>query len=95
MPDELENLLRIVAIKRLCREAGVEKVDAGPKGAVVSFRDDFANPAGLIEFIGKQAGTVRLRPDHKLVIGRSWEKEPARIAGTERLLRDLAAIAAG
>jgi len=95
VPDELENLLRIVAIKRLCREAGVEKVDAGPKGAVVSFRGDFANPAGLIEFIGKQAGTVRLRPDHKLVIGRSWEKEPARIAGTERLLRDLAAIAAG
>ncbi len=96
VPDELENLLRIVAIKRLCRQAGVEKVDAGPKGAVVSFRGgDFANPAGLIEYIGKQAGTVRLRPDHKLVIGRSWEKEPARIAGTERLLRDLAAIASG
>ena len=96
VPDELENLLRIVAIKRLCREAGVEKVDAGPKGAVVSFRGgDFANPAGLIDYIGRQAGTVRLRPDHRLVIGRSWEKEPARIAGTERLLRDLAAIAAG
>ncbi len=94
VPAELENLLRIVAIKRLCREAGVEKIDAGPKGAVVSFRGDFANPAGLIEFIGRQSGTVRLRPDYKLVIGRSWEKEPARIAGTERLLRDLAAIAA-
>ena len=63
---------------------------------MVSFRGgDFANPAGLIDYIGRQAGTVRLRPDHKLVIGRSWEKEPARIAGTERLLRDLAAIAAG
>ena len=96
VPEELENLLRIVAIKRLCREAGVEKVDAGPKGAVVSFRGgDFANPAGLIDYIGRQAGTVRLRPDHKLVIARSWEKEPARIAGAERLLRDLAAIAAG
>ena len=96
VPVELENLLRIVAIKRLCREAGVEKVDAGPKGAVVSFRGgDFANPAGLIDYIGKQAGTVRLRPDHKLVIGRSWEKEPARIAGTERLLRELATIASG
>jgi len=95
VPDALENLLRIVAIKRLCREAGVQKVDAGPKGAVVAFRGDFANPAGLIDYIGKQAGAVRLRPDHKLVIARSWEKEPARIAGAERLLRDLAAIAAG
>ncbi len=94
VPHELENLLRIVGIKRLCREAGVEKVDAGPKGAVISFRGDFANPEGLIDYIGKQAGTVRLRPDHKLVIGRSWEKEPVRIAGAERLLRDLAAIAA-
>src|SRR3546814_9362997 len=36
VPVEVENLLQIIAIKRLCRDAGVEKVDAGPKGAVRS-----------------------------------------------------------
>ena len=40
---------KIVAIKALCRRANVEKIEAGPKGAVLSFRDNtFANPEGLI-----------------------------------------------
>ena len=50
---------KIVAIKALCRRANVEKIDAGPKGAVLSFRDNtFANPEGLIAFIA-QAGRRR------------------------------------
>ena len=35
LPDEVEHLLQIVAIKALCRQANVEKIEAGPKGAVV------------------------------------------------------------
>src|SRR5207302_9425290 len=47
LPQEVQHLLRIVAIKALCRRANIEKIDAGPKGAVLSFRDaSFANPAG-------------------------------------------------
>ena len=36
LPPEVENLLDVVTIKVLCRAANVEKVDAGPKGAVVA-----------------------------------------------------------
>jgi len=32
--------LRIVAIKALCRRANVEKVETGPKGAVLSLRNN-------------------------------------------------------
>ena len=47
LPAEVENLLQIIAIKRRCREAGVERVEAGPKGAVITLRGNrFANPAG-------------------------------------------------
>ena len=61
LPDEVEHLLKIVAIKALCRRANVEKIDAGPKGAVLSFRDNsFANPEGLIAFIREQ-GACRAR----------------------------------
>ncbi|HEV2188433.1 MAG TPA: transcription-repair coupling factor, partial [Stellaceae bacterium] len=68
LPAEVENLLHIIAIKRLCREAGVERVEAGPKGAVIALRGNrFANPAGLVELIQKHAGTLRLRPDQRLV----------------------------
>ncbi|HJN23152.1 MAG TPA: transcription-repair coupling factor [Rhodospirillales bacterium] len=94
LPEAVENLLKTVAIKGLCKAAGVDKVEAGPKGAVISFRgDDFANPEGLIVFITAQAATTKLRPDHKLVFRRAWEKAEIRLSGVQRLLRELAAIA--
>jgi transcription-repair coupling factor (superfamily II helicase) len=68
---EVENLLHVVALKRLCREAGVEKLEAGPKGIVFSFRgNSFSNPAGLISWLSTKANQIRLRPDHKLAIVR-------------------------
>jgi transcription-repair coupling factor (superfamily II helicase) len=94
LPHEVDNLLRIVAIKALCKAAGVEKVDAGPKGMVVTFRhNQFANPAGLVAFIGRQVGTVKLRPDHKLVFQRPWDDPGERLQGVSKLMEDLAALA--
>ena len=95
LPEEVENLLQIVAIKRLCKDAGVDKVEAGPKGAVVSFyQDHFANLEGLVGFVQRQAGSVKLRPDHKLIYQRRWDDSQARLAGVRRLLGDLAELAA-
>ena len=94
MPQEMENLLEIVAIKGLCKAAGVDKIDAGPKGAVISFRNNsFANPAGLVQFIGRQLGTVKLRPDHKLVFQRGWDDTEARVRGVQTIVGDLSKLA--
>jgi transcription-repair coupling factor (superfamily II helicase) len=74
LPKEVDNLLGVVGLKRSCREAGVEKLDAGPKGMVVSFRGNvFRNPAGLIRWLSGKGGLVRLRPDHKLAIARDMD----------------------
>jgi transcription-repair coupling factor (superfamily II helicase) len=71
LPEEVDNLLQVVALKRLCREAGVERLEAGPKGMVFQFRGNaFRNPAGLVSWLGNKGGLVRLRPDHKLAISR-------------------------
>jgi transcription-repair coupling factor (superfamily II helicase) len=71
LPPEVENLLETVALKRACREAGVEKLDAGPKGMVLSFRkNEFNNPGGLIAWINSRGGTLKVRPDQKLVVTR-------------------------
>ncbi|HUI17958.1 MAG TPA: transcription-repair coupling factor, partial [Alphaproteobacteria bacterium] len=95
LPPEVENLLKIVAIKRFCLDAGIEKLDAGPKGAVLAFRQNrFANPKGLIEFVQRQAGSVSFRPDQKLVIRRGWDDEAARVQGVVQVLRKIAEIAA-
>ncbi len=94
MPEEVANLLEIIAIKRLCVQARIDKVDAGPKGAVVSFRGDTVpNPAGLVEFVAQQAGTVSLRPDHRLIYRRDWKNAEARVKGVKYLATQLAAIA--
>jgi transcription-repair coupling factor (superfamily II helicase) len=94
LPGEVENLLQVVAIKQFCRIAGVDKVDAGPKGAVVAFRDNqFANPAGLVAFIGRNALSAKLRPDHRLVYRRDWEVPAKRLLGVRHLLSELAKVA--
>ena len=95
LPDEVNNLLEVVAIKQLCRVANVERIEAGPKGAVVGFRENsFANPQGLVKFISKQAIACKLRPDQRLVYRRAWEVPAERLAGVRDLARALAKIAA-
>jgi transcription-repair coupling factor (superfamily II helicase) len=94
MPAEAKHLLATVVVKALCRRANVAKIEAGPKGAVVSFRDDrFANPEGLIAFIGEQGKNARVRPDMKLVLHADWESPEARLKGVTQILRRLDAIA--
>ncbi len=71
LPPEVENLLAVVGLKRGCRAAGVEKLEAGPRGMVLGFRGNaFGNPAGLITWLAKNGGAVKLRPDHRLAISR-------------------------
>jgi len=95
LPSEVDNLLETIAIKQLCRQAGVQKVDAGPKGAVLSFRGErFANPAGLVTFLQSHTNTAKLRTDHRLIILRNWEDPRERLRGVDALLQQLAAIAA-
>ena len=61
LPEEADNLLRIVAIKGFCRRAGIAKLNAGPRGAVISLhQQSFANPQGLVAWI---AGAVGHRED--------------------------------
>ena len=94
LPREVENLLEIIAIKRACREAGVEKLEAGPKGAVISLRENrFANPEGLVDLIQRNAGTLKLRPDQKIVYLRHWEDEKTRLAGVTKLMQALNKLA--
>ena len=94
VPPEVENLLDVVGIKALCRIANVEKVDAGPKGAVVSLRNNtFPNPVGLMDYIVKQVGTLKLRPDQKLVFVRPWDTPSARVKGLQAVLRQMATLA--
>jgi transcription-repair coupling factor (superfamily II helicase) len=94
LPEEVRHLLDVVEIKALCRQAGVEQIDAGPKGAVIAFRNkEFANPDGLIAFIREEGHKVKLQPDHRLIYFGNWPTPEERLIGTRDLLKKLVAIA--
>jgi transcription-repair coupling factor (superfamily II helicase) len=95
LPPEAAQLLKVVGIKGMCRQANVAKIDVGPKGAVVSFRNDvFANPVGLVQHIQKNGVTWRLRPDNKVVIKGEWETPTQRLGAADMILKSLSELAA-
>lgn len=94
LPPEAVQLLKVVGIKGMCRQANVSKIDVGPKGAVVSFRNDiFGNPAGLVQHVQKNAVTWRIRPDHKVVIKGEWETPAQRLNAADLILKALSDLA--
>lgn len=95
LPPEVENLIHVMRIKLLCRKAGVERVDVGPKGAVLTFRhNQFANPSALIELITQQPDKIKLRADHKLVFMQSWDTPEKRLKGAESSLERMVKLVA-
>ncbi|NWH07837.1 MAG: transcription-repair coupling factor [Alphaproteobacteria bacterium] len=94
MPDEVKHLLKVIEIKRLCRIAAVEKIDAGPKGATISFRGNvFPKPEALILHIARQSGTMKVRPDQKIVVMRTWPDPEDRLNGAHQVVAKLAELA--
>ena len=96
LPPETGSLLKVVAIKGLCREANVAKIDVGPKGAVVAFRnDEFANPLALVQYVAKNNLIWKARPDQKVVVKGEWETPAQRLDAAEKILTTLAKLAKG
>ncbi len=95
LPEEVQHLFEIVAIKLLCRVALVEKIDAGPKGGTIAFRgNQFPNPMALVALINEHSGTMKVRPDQKVVVSRDWPSPESRLNGVKNLIGQLANLAA-
>lgn len=93
LPSEVNNLLDLIEIKKICRQAGIDKVDAGPKGAVIGFRRDMPpKPEALFAWLTAKKGTVKLRPDQKLVLAREWTDLDTRVKAVRAVLKELAAL---
>jgi len=96
LPLEVQHLLKIVYIKSLCRTANVEKLDAGPKGVVVQFRNrEFPNPGALVGHIAKQGIMAKIRPDHSIFFQRDFPTPEKRLAGAAIVMTQLAGLAKG
>jgi transcription-repair coupling factor (superfamily II helicase) len=93
-PPEVALLMKLVTIKALCRRANVEKLDAGPKGVTLAFRDNsFANPAALVKWVSGQGALAKVRPDMRIVVTGDFEELSERLDATLAIMRELARIA--
>ena len=95
LPDEVQQLLKTVFVKALCRRANIEKLDAGPKGIVVQFRQkEFAEPAKLVQWIGEQGANAKIRPDQSVVLIRDYPTPEKRLRGAAVVTQQLAKMVA-
>ncbi len=96
LPAEVENLLNVIEIKLACVTARVAKLEAGRKGALVSFvGDQFANAEGLMAWIERLGARAKIRPDQKLFIAADWGDDKTRLKGALSIASTLAKLAQG
>ena len=93
LPGEVQHLLEIVEIKGLCRRANIANVDAGPKGAQISFRDNhFANPGALLDLRDDMPDKLRIQ-DQKLIYAANWKDAETRLRGVRDFVSHLVELA--
>jgi transcription-repair coupling factor (superfamily II helicase) len=94
LPQPTANLVQLIQIKRQAIDAHIAKIDVGPRGTLVAFHNDyFPDPAGLVAYAARLEGTIKLRPDNKLVVNRAWADPKARLNGLLQLTKGLSTIA--
>ncbi len=92
-PETVANLFTSVELKIMCRAAYINSFQLNDKGAVIGFwQNEFPAPQKLIDYITHQAGTIRLRPDNKLVVSRPWGGQGEKIKAVKRFLGELIAL---
>ena len=95
IPSEVDNLLKTVEIKLLCRIANIEKIDAGAKGILIAFRNNvFSHPDKLLEFIQMSFGVIKVRPDQRLFIEKNLESYDVRVETIKNYVKKLSQLAA-
>ena len=95
LPDEVRHLLDVLTIKIDCLAAGVEKIDVGPKGAAIFFRNQsFAKPEKLIAYVTEHQERVKIRPDQSLVFRAKCEDADERLRLAGQVAGRLAELAA-
>jgi transcription-repair coupling factor (superfamily II helicase) len=93
MPEETKHLIDVLGLKVLCKQAGIERIDVGPKGAVLSFyKNTFANPEALLAHIERNPRTLKVRADQKIVFIHEWHETHDKCATIAKLLQSIIAL---
>jgi transcription-repair coupling factor (superfamily II helicase) len=95
MPPEARHLFTVAGLKAACKACHIGKLDAGPKGASLSFRETgFPDLSGLIRLVASRPFDLKLRPDGKLIYTADMGEEGMRLTRIKALLGALSDVAA-
>lgn len=93
LPKEAENLMHIIELKNACKKAYVSKLDAGDKGILLSFHNDyFPEPAKLLEWAASKKNKVVIRPDHRVAIAQKMISVRDRFQKSLSLLKEIESL---
>ncbi len=93
LPPEADQLIAVAALKALCRRCLIAKLDAGPKGAVLTFREGgFPDPLALVRHVQERPDDFKMRPDGKLVVQGGWPDAAPRLKALRAVLEAMARI---
>jgi transcription-repair coupling factor (superfamily II helicase) len=95
LPAEADQLIAVAALKALCRRCQIAKLDAGPKGAVLTFRETgFPDPLALVRYVQERPDDFKMRPDGKLVVQGGWVEAASRLKALRTVLEQIARLSA-
>ncbi len=90
IPQEVHNLLDTVKLKILAKLCGIERLDFGPKGGLITlYKNTFKNPEALMQFVLNHFRTLKIRPDQKIVILKEIPSGTQRLACAFELLNSI------
>ena len=92
LPESVGHLLRLVGIKRRCRQLKILKLEAGPKGASLHFDPQPAiNPTAIIELIQTGGGAIVFNHQKNSlgIKNRLWDDPEVRLKALEGVLDTL------
>lgn len=86
-PIEVEYLLAVIKLKLKAKKINIDKIDSGPKAITFAFRDNKClDPEKLMDYVAKNQMLLKIRPDHKLLISKSFSDVDLKIKFIDELL---------
>lgn len=93
LPKEVANLLSVVEIKILCFACGIDRINAGAKGALIGFHNNvFAEPEKLMNMVLSSFGAIKIRPDQRLFIEKDLSSYETRVQTVKQTVAQIAAL---
>lgn len=89
LPEEADNLISTIKIKILCRHAHIQKVESGPNGVLLTFRNNQCPYVDTLLQLVQSNKNYKLRPDLKLFYHWSIDDIPGRVNAVKAVCKDL------